>query len=131
LRVDNLGPDAATNVTVTDDLPSATFIDATVSPAGPACTFTVGTGRLSCPLGTIGSGAAQREITVRVRPSDNGPFPATRPNTATVVSPDVGDPDLINNSASINTQITAAVDLQLGKTANPPGALQAGLPTTR
>ncbi|MFO0255178.1 MAG: hypothetical protein ACK52V_13770 [Betaproteobacteria bacterium] len=128
LRVDNLGPDAATNVTVTDDLPSATFIDATVSPAGPACTFTVGTGRLSCPLGTIGSGAAQREITVRVRPSDNGPFPATRPNTATVVSPDVGDPDLINNSASINTQITAAVDLQLGKTANPPGALQAGLP---
>ena len=128
LRVDNLGPNAATNVSVTDDLLNASFIDATVLPAGPACSFNSGTGRLTCPLGTIASGAPQTVITVRIRARDNGPFPATRPNTASVISPDVGDPNLNDNSATINTQIEAAVDLQLAKTANPPGTLQAGLP---
>lgn len=126
LRVDNLGPDAATNVTVTDDLLNATFIDATAP-----CSFNAGTGRLTCAIGTIGtlaSGTPQTVITVRVRPRDNGPFPASRPNTASVISSDVGDPDLTNNAASVSTQITAAVDLQLGKTANPSGGVQGGRP---
>jgi large repetitive protein len=128
LRVDNLGPDAATNVSVTDDLLNATFIDATVAPAGPTCTFNSGTGRLTCPLGTIASGAPQTVITVRIRPRDNGPYPATRPNTANVISPDVGDSDLTNNEATINTTINAGADLQLAKVSNPPGVVQGGRP---
>jgi uncharacterized repeat protein (TIGR01451 family) len=132
ITVDNLGPDAATNVTVTDALASLINTGGFQSavPSQGACTpngVTNGTSQnLSCNLGTLNAGATAT-ITLVVRPS----IAATgnRTNTASVTSPDVGDPNTGNNSASVTSQVTAIVDLTAAKTATPL-SVPAGAPIT-
>ena len=132
ITVDNLGPDAATNVTVTDALASLINTGGFQSavPSQGACTpngVTNGTSQnLSCNLGTLNAGATAT-VTLVVRPS----IAATgnRTNTASVTSPDVGDPNTGNNSASVTSQVTAIVDITAAKTATPL-SVPAGAPIT-
>jgi len=139
ITVQNNGPGAATNVTVTDTLASlvatGSFQSASATgPGGPlpaaACTpnsVTNGASiNLSCNVGSLASGETAT-VTVVVRPS----IAATgnRTNTATVTSPDVGDPDRGNNSGSVTSQVTAVADVTVSKT-DSPDPVQAGTPLT-
>jgi uncharacterized protein (TIGR03118 family) len=96
INVANSGPDAATNVVVTDNLPpGVTFVSA--NPSQGSCS---GTTTITCTLGTINNGA-NATITLTVdAPSSS----ASLSNTATV-NASQSDPNLANNSA------TAAVDV--------------------
>ncbi|WP_040328384.1 IPTL-CTERM sorting domain-containing protein [Acidovorax delafieldii] len=132
ITVDNQGPDPATNVMVTDGLTSLLntggFQSAVASQG--SCTpnsATNGTSQtLSCNLGTLNSGS-QATVTLVVRPSIA--VTGMRTNTASVTSPDVGDPVPGNNSATVTSQVTAAVDLTAAKTATPL-SVPAGAPIT-
>ncbi|WP_241777081.1 IPTL-CTERM sorting domain-containing protein [Acidovorax sp. Root275] len=132
ITVDNVGPAAASNVIVSDTLASLVntggFQSAVASQG--SCTpngVTNGTSQnLSCNLGTLNSGA-QATVTVVVRPSIAVTGPRT--NTATVRSPDVGDPNQANNSGSVTSQVTAIVDVTAAKTATP-STVAAGAPIT-
>lgn len=104
ITVDNLGPDEATNVTVTDFLPdSVSFVSSTA-----ACSEDSGT--VSCSLGTIPSGSGTSfDITVQA----NEPGVATNEVT---VSADQRDDDSSDNNASEDTTILpATADLALTK----------------
>ncbi len=122
IAVHNAGPDAATNATVTDtlaslvgtgSLQSATPSQGSCSPGGVTNATTV---NLSCSLGTLAANAGAT-VTVVVRPTTAGT--ASRGNTASINSPDVGDPDRSNNSASVTSTVSALVDVQVTKTATP------------
>jgi uncharacterized repeat protein (TIGR01451 family) len=104
MHVANAGPDAATDVTVSDPLPSSeTFVSADSTTR--SCSLASGT--VTCPLGGLPSGGAA-DITLVVTPIAAG----TLSNTATV-SGNERDPDTTNNSA------TAIVTAQTVTKANP------------
>ncbi|MBS0321678.1 MAG: DUF11 domain-containing protein [Proteobacteria bacterium] len=134
LVVSNAGPDAATNVTVTDVLQSlvatGSLQSVTVSPAGGSCSPAApanGTSiTLTCNLGTLAASDAVT-VTVVVRPSIA--TTGARSNTATVRSPDVGDPDPSNNSSTASGQVTAVADMTVSKTASP-NPVRGGTPLT-
>ncbi len=99
IGVSNLGPDAATNVTVTDTLPAnVTFVSA--SPSLGSCS---GTTTVTCVIGTIANGA-NVSIGIVVTPTATG----TLTNTATVAGSGT-DPVSTNNSATTTTTVTPAV----------------------
>ncbi|MDB5851795.1 MAG: sorting protein, partial [Rhodoferax sp.] len=133
INVANLDPDTSTNVVVTDALGSLVntgglqSITTSLGTCTPAVLPANGTSQtLTCNLGNMVSGA-NATITVVVRPS----IAATgaRVNTATVRSPNVGDPNQANNTASASSTVTAIVDLRAGKTATP-SSVPAGTPIT-
>jgi len=103
LKVDNAGPGDAFEVTVSDTFPTdAVTLEGVLSSQG-GCTS------LPCDLGTIGNGdAAVVALTVRVDAIDG-----TFTNTASVTS-DSNDPNLLNNSAEVETQVLSA-DLSVTK----------------
>ena len=137
ITVQNNGPDAATNATVTDVF-SATgnnqlittggFRSAT--PSQGSCSPNVVTNgpnvTVTCNLGTLASGATAT-ITVVVRPTTA--TTGNRTNTATITSPDVGDPNRDNNSGSVTSQVIAVADVTVTKT-DAPDPVQAGTPLT-
>ncbi|MGN6184448.1 MAG: DUF11 domain-containing protein, partial [Thermoanaerobaculia bacterium] len=100
ITVANAGPDAATNVIVTDNLPpSLTLVSAT--PSQGSCS---GTTTITCTLGTINSGAnATITLTVNAPAVD-----ANVSNTATVSS-DQSDPSTANNAATAIVQVGVGV----------------------
>ncbi|THG31343.1 DUF11 domain-containing protein [Glaciibacter flavus] len=105
----NLGPSSASDVVVTDPLPSGvTFVS-----ASPLCTENAGT--VTCPLGVLAPGAAP-EITITVRVGGNVDIGTLLTNTATVAS-STPDPTLADNSATAVTETTALVDLSVTKAA--------------
>ncbi|MDD4965466.1 IPTL-CTERM sorting domain-containing protein [Halothiobacillus sp.] len=131
LVVSNAGPDASTNVTVTDALSSLIntgglqSITTTQGACTPAALPANGTSQnVSCNLGTLNNGA-NATITITVLP--NIAVTGTRTNTASVTSPDIGDPDRTNNSASASSTVTAVVDLAMAKSATP-SSVAAGAP---
>ena len=132
ITVQNFGPDSATNVTVSDTLASlvgaggfqsATPSQGTCVPsgvtAGPSVT-------LSCNLGTLVNGASANVVVV-VRPTIA--TTGNRTNTATIRSPDVGDPTQANNTGSVTSVVTAVADVTVSKTAAP-SPVRAGTPLT-
>lgn len=130
--VTNNGPDPSTNVTMTDNLgnlitagglQSITTTQGTCTPATPASGPSQ---TVSCNLGTLANGASAT-IQITVLPSIA--VTGTRSNTATVYSPDIGDPNQTNNSATATSRVTAVVDLALTKTATP-STVPAGAPLT-
>jgi uncharacterized repeat protein (TIGR01451 family)/CSLREA domain-containing protein len=93
ITVTNNGPDAATNVVVTDTLPSGvTFVS-----ASPGCVHAAGV--VTCNLGTIAVGDSVT-ITIVVTVT----APGTISNTATVTS-DTLDPNTANNSDAEPTEV--------------------------
>jgi len=96
ITVQNSGPDAATNVVVTDNLPPAvTFVSAT--PSQGSCS---GTTTVTCSLGALNNGAsATIIITVNAPASD-----AALTNTAVATS-NQSDPDLASNTSTANVAV--------------------------
>jgi uncharacterized repeat protein (TIGR01451 family) len=104
LTVTNKGPNAASNVTLTDNLNAATFPAATASQG--SCSAPEGSG-FTCALGSL---AASATATVT--------FPATFLSVGQVannvsVSSDGPDPDTSNNSASVNINVTQTPDFSV------------------
>ena len=106
----NHGPDAATDVQVTDLLPAGlTFVAATPQPAGPT-TPRPGSGP---------SAAGQRRLRRRSRSRRPSPRPAPQTNTATITHSDQFDPNTANNTASA-TVTPQQADLAVTKTVERP-----------
>jgi uncharacterized repeat protein (TIGR01451 family) len=101
VTVDNLGAGQATNTTLVDSLPQATFVSA--SPSQGSC-VRAGKGKtdgtLTCDLGTLDPGATAT-VSVVVSP----PRAGTITNTATVRAAQP-DTNTANNSASESTTVT-------------------------
>jgi len=100
ITVANAGPDQATNVVVTDELPAGlTFVSATPSQGSCAGTTTV-----TCTLGTLNSGAGAT-ITLTVQAPGS---PTTLLNTATVIASQ-SDPDTTNNSSTVSVAVALPI----------------------
>lgn len=101
LDVTNNGPDGASGAQLSDALPGGVTVASVTSSQG-SCTTT---GRLSCALGSLASGAsAQVVVTANVsRGAASGPA-----SDAAAVSANESDPDRSNNTASATIQVTPA-----------------------
>ncbi len=115
VTVVNNGPDTATNVLVTDNLPGGvSFVSSSASQG--SCS---GTSTVTCTLGTINSGASAI-VNLVITPT----VPATITNSASVTS-SVPDPNGNNNIATTGTLVNAApsggagADLILTQTDSP------------
>jgi uncharacterized repeat protein (TIGR01451 family) len=110
ITVSNAGPDAATSVVLNDFLPDSnnvTFVS--VTPSQGTC---AGNNPVSCSLGTINN-AANATVTLVVSPS-NLNFSSPTPITNTVsVSSNVPDPDLEDNTFSLNTTVNPTTNMTL------------------
>jgi uncharacterized repeat protein (TIGR01451 family) len=95
LTVTNNGPNPATGVTVTDDLPGDLAARSSSASQG-SCS---GTTTVTCSLGDLASGASAT-VTIVIRPGS----PGTITNTARV-SGNQPDPNLANNSATQATTV--------------------------
>src|ERR1700687_1780520 len=96
IKAFNLGPAAATGVTVTDPLPAVTFVSATATQG--SCS---GTSTVTCTLGMLAVGASAT-ATITVKPQAIGSLS----NTASVTG-DQPDPNLENNSATAQNTVEA------------------------
>ncbi len=111
ILVANAGPDAATNVIVTDNLPKGVSFVSATSTQGSCSVKGKSNGQaLTCALGTLASSGGPAynptpvTITIRVlAPQKAG----TISNTASVTS-DLKDPNSKNNSATATTQVIEA-----------------------
>lgn len=131
LTVNNAGPNAATNVTVSDTLnnllhrtglpglDSVTFSspDNTATGCSPT-TASSGSPTVSCNLGTLNNGQSAT-VTIKVRPDNTGSTVLSRGNIATVTSPEIGDPDRSDNSTTINSDVEPRVDVTVNKSVTP------------
>jgi uncharacterized repeat protein (TIGR01451 family) len=93
--VTNLGPDTATNATLTDALPAGAVLQS-VSASQGSCS---GSGTITCVLGNLAYGDGV-QVTIVVTPQNAG----TLTNTASVTA-DQPDPNTANNSAQVQTQV--------------------------
>ncbi|HYE16313.1 MAG TPA: hypothetical protein VD968_17880 [Pyrinomonadaceae bacterium] len=107
ITVSNEGPDAATQVVVTDTLPAGpSFVSAEASQG--ACLFSSGT--VTCQLGTL-AGGATASVIIKIKPRAEG----TLTNTATVSAAEP-DPDTSDNSSTVVTAVVKYADLSLKMT---------------
>jgi len=104
LAITNNGPASATNVTVTDTLPSAVTFQQAIASTG---TCSEADSTVACLLGTMANAAT---ATVTIITSAGVPGVVT--NTANV-SADQTDPNTANNTSSETETITAATQVQL------------------
>jgi uncharacterized repeat protein (TIGR01451 family) len=116
IRVTNGGPNPATNVVVTDNLPAGSDVDF-VSATSTAGTCQRAGNTVTCNLGTVASGADQT-VTILVQAKKSG----TISNTAIVASPD--DLNSMNNTTPATT---TAVTKKGGK--QPKGQASCAAPT--
>jgi uncharacterized repeat protein (TIGR01451 family) len=106
ILVSNAGPDTATNVVVTDDLPKQIDFVSATSTSG-TCQTPSGKGKgkggkVQCNLGTLSNGGTAT-VTITTTASKSGDIS----NTASVTS-DVIDPQTANNSDTEATKVLAA-----------------------
>lgn len=115
IQVANAGPDVATNVIVTDNLPKGVGFVSAASPQGScAAGGKKNPGKVTCALGTLAPNVDPAynptPITVRVlAPQKAG----TISNAASVTS-DLKDPNPKNNSATATTQVIEATSPTCG-----------------
>ena len=112
----NNGPDAATNVVVTDTLSALLLFQSMSAPAGFTCTTPAAgtTGTITCNAASLANGvSAVFTLTVTVAPNATGSFS----NTATVSS-DVSDPNGGNSGSSTAAIAVASADVSIAKTTN-------------
>ena len=105
IGVENLGPDPATGVTVTDNLPRDVDL---VSATGPGGNCAAQGGKVTCAIGSLNPvgvnyGGAPATVTIVVVPRRTG----TIRNTATVKG-EQKDPANGNNKATATTRVLAA-----------------------
>jgi uncharacterized repeat protein (TIGR01451 family) len=109
ITLTNKGPDAATNVSVTDQLPAGlTFVSD--SPSQGVYNNTNG-------VWTVGAVTTTTPETLTIQARVDSP--GARTNTATLSHSDQFDPNAGNNTASVS-ETTQQADLQLGKTVSNP-----------
>ena len=106
VKVTNLGPDTATNVTIADALPAGLMLSG--SPVASQGTYSGG-------VWTVGTLALNAIATLTIKAKVNAPPPNTSTNTASVLTSDQFDPVAANNSASAIVTPQQA-DLLLTKT---------------
>ncbi len=111
LIVENLGPSAASNVTVSDPLPAAANFDAVSTTAG-TCVEAAGT--VDCDLGDIAVGDLVT-ITIDVTVDSATADGTQLMNTAEANADELAAPV----ETSENTSVTRAADLSITKTASP------------
>jgi uncharacterized repeat protein (TIGR01451 family) len=110
IMLTNRGPVDATDVVLTDPLPTnLTFLSAVASQG--SCTNEAGTVR--CQLGTLTNGAVAA-ATIVAAPNASG----TATNTVSVASREV-DLNPADNSASVLTHVTLPIDLAVSQRASP------------
>ncbi|MFO8033541.1 MAG: CARDB domain-containing protein, partial [Candidatus Bipolaricaulota bacterium] len=111
ITVTNQGPSTATDVTITDIIDPGIISDTEYSTDGGSTWSEPWTDSLD--LGTL-EDKASLELRIRGTVLDGAPDPI--PNTASVAS-SVDDPDLGNNSQTINTPLEEEADLAVEKSA--------------
>jgi uncharacterized repeat protein (TIGR01451 family) len=135
LEIVNAGPQSSSSITLTDDftglmnnsvaLTGAGYISQTVTAnaaSGVSCgnASSGGTSRLlTCTVATLPlctAGVDCPVVTIDVRPGGNG---GARSNSATAISSVTADPNLINNTGSVSSTVTARADVTVSKNANP------------
>ena len=119
VTVTNGGPDPASNVTLTDPLPTGTTSAGGSFPAGWSCTTpTLGTnGTWNCSIASLAVGST--DIFTIVATVDPTVASGTvLSNTATVTT-STSDPTSANNSATATTTVAMSADLQISKTDSP------------
>jgi len=109
LRITNNGPATATNVTVTDPLPTnVTYVSS--SPSKGTCSYNGGTRTVSCAVGTLSNGQVA-VVTVRVT-VDAAASGQTLTNTATVAATQT-DPVLSNNTSGAPVVVISATAVKM------------------
>ncbi|MGZ4791107.1 MAG: hypothetical protein ACXWBO_04525 [Ilumatobacteraceae bacterium] len=103
LAITNHGPDAATNVVVSDTIPAAFEVVSTSAAGGLACTNTGNS--VQCTAASIANGVTVNAV-VHVRVAASA-APGVVTNTATVVT-DSTDPNTADNTDSASITVTAA-----------------------
>jgi uncharacterized repeat protein (TIGR01451 family) len=116
IAVENAGPDEATNVVLTDVLPSGVTL---LTDLSGICTIDAGVA--TCSLGDLASGGSV-EIDVLTLADEAG-----TPVNAVEIASDVADPDESDNSSSAEVTVTEpgepSADLSIEKTAEGSSAL--------
>jgi uncharacterized repeat protein (TIGR01451 family) len=115
VTVINNGPDTATNVEISDDLPESLLFGSATLPGG-SC---IGTSSITCTLAELVSGASV-DLTIFVTPTVNGII-----ENDAWASSDLVDLHPANNSDSETTSIVPEADLAVNKFGDP-GVLMAG-----
>lgn len=111
IEVENLGPETATGVTVTDPLPNSVKYASAAATVGKC---SLQGQKLVCAIGDLEAGAGAKSsatITLNVTPRKAG----TITNTASVAG-DQGDPVSTNNQASVTTKVLAKAPAPSGVT---------------
>jgi len=93
------GPDTATGVTVTDQLPKNAGYGSATTTKG-SCVLKPSKNIVSCDIGSVASGSAVT-ITIVVKPTSKG----TITNTASVTAASPPDPNTANNTATATTTV--------------------------
>ncbi len=106
LLVGNAGPSDASDVVVTNDLPSGVTFKSVTNDSGGTC---VGTSIVTCQFDSLVVGG---EISIGIVVDVNPGRKSTLNNSATVQSA-AGDPDEDDNSAEESTNVEAKVDLMI------------------
>jgi uncharacterized repeat protein (TIGR01451 family) len=111
LRVDNHGPDTATNANLVAEIPNGITVVDTQTDAG-ACTAS-GT-QLTCELGEIATSAAAT-VTVTIRPESTGDFDLSSTVTADQLDPSPAD-DVSNAAIGVDPSADLSVASSLAAT---------------
>lgn len=112
IAITNNGPDAATNVVLTNVLPPQTNFGT----ADPSCTYSGVTNTVTCAVGTLASGAST-SVMITLQPVPPGSSTANITNNPSIASTSISDPNPANNGGLNNTVVqTTQADLGVSVT---------------
>ena len=125
LTATNNGPNAATNVVLTDTLPTGVTFSSASPPAGTTCSNS-GQVVTCTSAGLANGGSIVVPITTTIAA---GTAAGSALTDVATVSSDTGDDVPTNNTANATTQVTTSADVSLTKTVSP-NPVAAGAPVT-